>query len=88
MRPTGLSVFVLCLLAACSDLDIGARRADSLEQERAGVARSWFGATCPRRSFSRGDAAAGFLRARHDETTLRDLVETRAHESGGVVHQT
>jgi extracellular elastinolytic metalloproteinase len=29
-----------------------------------------------------------FLRARHDETTLRDLVQTREHVSGGVAHET
>ena len=29
-----------------------------------------------------------FLRARHDETTVRDLVQTRDHVSGGVPHQT
>jgi extracellular elastinolytic metalloproteinase len=37
---------------------------------------------------SRVETLRAFLRARHDETTLGELVQTREHASGGIVHET
>ena len=35
---------------------------------------------------SRIDTLRAFLATRHDDVTVRDLVQLRAHESGGVEH--
>ena len=88
MRPTGLLGFlVVWLLAGASAasaqdalIDVGGKAAR--------IARARASGRLADAGPSHVETLRTFLRARHDETTVRDLVQTRDHRSGDVVHQT
>jgi len=88
MRPAGL---LRLALAAALAMAATASAQESLidtggQSARVSRARGAPGLAPP--GLSRVETLRAFLRARHDEPTLRDLVQTREHVSGGVVHQT
>src|SRR5262249_38935722 len=59
-----------------------------LSAHAAHTMRAQKGAKLARPGLTRAEAVDDALRGRHDDATLRGLVQRREHESGGVVHLT
>ena len=87
MRPAGLLRLLACLLAGASVASAQDALID-LGGKAARVARARASGRLADAGPSHVETLRAFLRARHDETTVRDLVQTRNHVSGGVVHHT
>jgi hypothetical protein len=85
-RQQSIVSLLICLFvgtaatAAAQDalIDLGSKGARKTRAER--------GASLAPPGTTRVDAVRAFLRARHDETTLSELVQTKDHEFGGVGH--
>ncbi len=88
MRPAGLLRFVVASLLACASVASAQDALIDLGNKSARASRTRGPGRLAPVGPSHVETLRGFLRARHDETTLRDLVQTKEHESGGVVHQT
>jgi len=88
MRPAGLLRLLLVWLLAGASAASAQDALIDLGGKAARVARARGSGRLAEAGPSHVETLRAFLRARHDETTVRDLVQTRDHVSGGVVHQT
>jgi extracellular elastinolytic metalloproteinase len=88
MRLAGLLRLALVWLLASASAASAQDALIDLGSRAARVARARAAGRLADVGPSHVETLRAFLRARHDETTLRDLVQTRDHVSGGIVHQT
>ena len=85
-RQTSVAVLLACVVvgfaatAAAQDalIDLGSKGARKARAER--------GARLAPAGTTRAETVRAFLRARHDDTTLAELMQTKDHEFAGVGH--
>ena len=88
MRPAGLLRLAVASLIVCASAASAQDALIDLGNKGARVSRARGAGRLAQVGPSHVETLRAFLRARHDETTLRDLVQTREHVSSGVLHQT